>query len=343
MLRTWVQERLERGTFGGAVGRRCSAVYAHLADPVRPIALPGSAEVIGVGGPTLGGSSKTPIVAELARRLAASGERVAVVAHGYRARPRAARRVAPDDAVELVGDDALCLARELRGQGVPVFVAPERRAALALAAQSASLVIVDALLQTRPIRLSSSVLVFDRGFDVARARCPPAGDLRAALVDLLRAADVVLLHRELAGERALTGLLDGFAGVVAHWNDVVVGARSAGGERATLDDLRRARVGLVLGVARPERVVTTLARLGVRPSVIERFADHAAPRRNRRPLPHPPELWLTTPKCATRLPTTWRGAPVWTLERRVSLDVGVRRANDLDGRAPTEISAANGR
>jgi tetraacyldisaccharide 4'-kinase len=339
MLRYWLQDRLERGALDGVLARRCAAVYARVADPVRAVELPPEVDVVGVAGPTLGGSSKTPMVAELARRLLAAGDRPAVVAHGYRARPKAARRVAPEDPVELVGDDALCLAQALRGSGVPVYVAPRRADAIARAARDASVIVVDALLQTRPTRLRTSVLVLDRGLDVARSSCPPAGDLRASLPDMLALADVVLLHRELETDDAITSLVDKFSGITTTWSDVIVGATSSDGRRATLDELRRARVGLVLGVARPMRVITALEALGIQPVVVDLFADHAAPRRSAGRAARTPDLWLTTPKCATRLPVTWRDAPVWTLDRRLQLgDAAVEHCRSRgvqrgDGRA----------
>jgi hypothetical protein len=67
------------------------------------------------------------------------------------------------------------------------------------------------------------------------------------------------------------------------------------------------------------RIITALEALGVHPAVIDLFADHGAPRRSARRTGTVPDLWLTTPKCATRLPSIWRGAPVWTLDRRLEL------------------------
>jgi tetraacyldisaccharide 4'-kinase len=124
------------------------------------VVLPRDVAVIGVGGATLGGSYKTPLVIALSRAVAASGEQVAVVAHGYTGRVRVARRVSPGDAVVDVGDDALYLCRELEPCGVPVVVGP-RQAALRLAATLAPRVVVDGLLQAEPERLALSVLVLD--------------------------------------------------------------------------------------------------------------------------------------------------------------------------------------
>lgn len=333
MLRHWLQDRLERGSLDSVLARRCASVYARVADPVRAVELPPTVDVVGVAGPTLGGGSKTPIVAELAQRLLEAGDRPAVVAHGYRARPKAARRVAPEDPVDLVGDDALCLAQALRASGVPVYVAPRRADAIRRAARDASVVVVDALLQTRPTRLRASVLVLDRGLDVARSNCPPAGDLRASLPDMLALADVVLLHRELETDRAITSLVNKFSGITTTWSDAIVGATSSDGVRATLDELRRHRIGVVLGVARPMRVITSLEAVGIQPVVVDLFADHAAPRRSAGRALRALDLWLTTPKCATRLPVTWRGAPVWTLDRRLDLgDAVVEQCRSLGAR-----------
>jgi len=158
----FVGGELERGAWqkhrlAGAL----SAVWASIAEPVRPLQLPQRARLIGIGGATLGGSGKTSVALELARTLARLGTRTAVVASAYPARDRTPRRVLPDDAVERVGDEALWLARALAPDRVEVFVGTPRQAVIARAAEAASVVIVDGLLQTRPRRLALSLLALD--------------------------------------------------------------------------------------------------------------------------------------------------------------------------------------
>jgi len=131
-------------------------------------------------------------------------------------------------------------------------------------------------------------------------RCPPAGDLRAPRDALGAAADVQVtvagrVHR-----------VNGFDG-----------------SEAPLYDFAGTVFGLVLTIARPDRVVRTLASRGLRPAAVIAFADHAHPtaaelERAARKGP-PVEAWLTTPKCAVKLPPVIGGSPVFVLDHRVEV------------------------
>lgn len=199
-------------------------------DPVRAVALP-AVPVIGVGGATLGGSGRTPLAIAVARALGA-----VLVGHGYRGRLRRARFVSPDDDLREVGDEAILCARE-----VPTVAGP-RDEALALAAAHARVIVVDRLLQTRPVRLARSLLAVDEEAPWGSGQTLPFGDLVAPRERLLAACD-----------------------------EVVSIARTI-----TLPELPSgARVGVVTSLARPARVRTALERAGVRPSVFVERSDHA--------------------------------------------------------------------
>jgi tetraacyldisaccharide 4'-kinase len=193
VIRAAVARALERGALGFPLSHAASRCWEFFVEGSRPVAVPGGSSIVGVGGPTLGGSYKTPLTLALATALHARGASVAVVAHAYRgtARREPARRVAPQDTPRTVGDDALWLYRELSTQGIAVIVG-ERASALRLAAQSASVVLVDGLLQTRPTRLALSLLCVDALAPWSGGACPPAGDLRASPKALVAAADAVI-------------------------------------------------------------------------------------------------------------------------------------------------------
>jgi tetraacyldisaccharide-1-P 4'-kinase len=101
-------------------------------------------------------------------------------------------------------------------------------------------------------------------------------------------------------------------------------AVDADGREVPLVRLARASFGLVLAVARPERIERALLRRGLVPRVTLRFADHARP--SWAALEHakaearvPFEAWLTTAKCATKLPRAVAGIPVWVLRHELVL------------------------
>ena len=312
----WIAARLERGTASRAA-RAIATLWAACADPVRPMRLPIGPRLIGVGGATLGGSGKTAVTAALAAELLRAGVRVAVIASGYRARDGAARRVLPHASARAAGDEAALLSRVLTPLGVPVYVAGRRSAALALAARAEPhAIVIDGLLQTRPVALDVSVLVLDAAQPWGAGVCPPAGDLRAPVQALLQAADVVL-WRSGAARSPHTPL----ARRELRFCDAIAGARAPDGALLALAELARRRLGLVLALARPERVERELARHGIHPQLTLHYADHAE-------LPPPPaallarapvEAWLTTAKCATKLGSSYAGAPLLVLEQRVEL------------------------
>ncbi|MCA9593015.1 MAG: tetraacyldisaccharide 4'-kinase [Myxococcales bacterium] len=313
MLRRALAERLEAGTDSSPLTRGLARAYQWASAASRHLLLPEKTAVVGVGGATLGGSGKTPLCLALARALSQDGLRVAVVASGYRSRAGRARRVLASDAVEDVGDDALWLARALDGAGVPVAVAKRRQAAIDLVAPQVDVVLVDALLQTRPKRLALSLLVVDGTNPFGSGRCPPAGDLRAGKRELLSACDAVV------SVGAPSEALSKPCYVV---EAELVGATGAGGERWTLAELRGLRLGVALAVARPERVLRSLDRAGIMPHTVHRAADHDRPR----PVAAPVEGWLVTPKCATKLGERLQGAPVFTLDWRLRPPASLLRA-----------------
>jgi len=331
LLRKAIAQRLERGAWSGRVARASSQLYRAISDPVRALTLPRTSHVIGVGGATLGGSCKTPMVMALAREMATE-QSVAVVAHGYRGRVGPPRVVEPSDDVAIVGDEALELARALRPSGVAVVIAGQRQLALDLAATRASIVIVDGLLQARPHRLGASILVLDSTRPWGAGRCPPAGDLRASPSALLAACDVVAIGPGplRLSEEDLDGVCHPLPSTVTFESELA-GARTREGQLVRWPELAALRLGVALGVAHPERVLSELSGRGVVPLRVSLAADHGVPRSLAGP---PLDAWLTTAKCATKLGDRLGGVPLWVLEHRVALPASFRRSFGAAGPLP---------
>jgi tetraacyldisaccharide 4'-kinase len=333
----WVAGKLEEGALRAPPARWASRVWAALADPVRPVALPSGAFVIGVGGAVLGGSGKSPVCAALAAALASAGLRVAVVASGYRALTRSARRVSPRDSAREVGDEALAFCRELGASGVSVFSGPCRSETLALAnLAKPDVILVDGLLQARPRPLGVSILVLDGLAPWGTECCPPAGDLRARRARLLSAADVLLVQGELRGAN--------FGKPAYAWSSRLTGARTPESRLFSVSELGALRLGLVLALARPERVERALAQGGVTPRRVRLCGDHARPRPGLRLLAQSLreerlDAWLTTPKCATKLGRTFAGAPLWVLEQRAVLPAALLEICAAKARTEWQSSA----
>jgi tetraacyldisaccharide 4'-kinase len=301
----------------------------------------------------LGGAGKTPVAIALARAIAAGGERVALIGHAYRGSLRAPRVVGLDDRVDDVGDDALVAARLLAPDGIPVVVAPSRAGSLEHAARAgATILVVDGLLQAAPVPVTDAVLVLDGEEPWGGGACPPIGDLRAPPRILLEAADHLAVLGRAGGdhhrgpefhaeqrsgplatfERSLGGI-DGCGDRGALLRRAVVvesgveGAADAWGERWTLAALARQRVGVLLAIARPHRIERVLAAAGILPTASLRLGDHALFTRRdlERAARSPVDVWLTTARCAVKLPARVGGAPVLALEHRVDVRALVSR------------------
>jgi len=303
-----VARGLEAGEWDGFASRFLSMGWSAVASRglARPLVYAQGVRVVAVGGSTLGGSGKTPLAIACARELAKGGAgRVVYVAHGYRAKPGSPRIVQVDD-------DLACV------------VAGTRQAALDYASARADVIVVDGVLQTAPRRASLALLALDAFSPWGTGYAPPRGDLRAPASDLLAAVDRAVLLRDELSTPAVPRLAGGrgvdIAEVVAH------GARF-GDRRLAWPELAAMRVGLFVALARPSRIVASLARRAVAPAVVIESSDHAPVSSwslSRRLASVPVDLWLATAKCATHL----EGAdiPHATLDHDVFLDESLVRA-----------------
>jgi len=251
-----------------------------------------------IGGLTVGGAGKTPVVELLARRALDHGLRPAVVCRGYRARiPAVARVPAPDG--RRFGDEPSALRRSLPAE-VAVWVGADRPATIRAAGRSADLVLVDDGFQDPTLPRTAEIVVVDA---TAPRRVMPAGPLREPLSALAR-ADLVWLHKvDEAGAKTLPAAV----------RSVVrpIGLRAPDGRVARLDHLAGADVVAACGIARPASFLAQLDGLRARIVAICARADHHRfTRRERAPLVGL-GLLVTTSKDAERFPSSIRP---WVLE-----------------------------
>jgi len=156
--------------------------------------------VIVVGNITAGGSGKTPLVAALARALAARGWRPGIVSRGYgrvgdAGSGRSALMVAEDSDPDQVGDEPLLLARA----GFPVAVARDRAAAgraLLAAHPDCNLILADDGLQHYRLHRDLEIAVIDAERGLGNGWRLPAGPLREGPERLARVEAVVVLAQD---------------------------------------------------------------------------------------------------------------------------------------------------
>ena len=199
----------------------------------------------------------------------------------------------------------------------------------------ARVVVLDGVAQLSPQRAALALLAVDAAHPWGAGFCPPCGDLRAPREALLSACDRVVVIGRAAGEVAARG---GAADVASVRSD---GAR-LGDETLGWGELRRRRVALWTTIARPERVTRHLARERVVPVLVVALGDHARPTRAdaeraiERARQARVDLWLTTAKCATRIPPLG-GVPVATLTYELSLAEPLVRALREAVAAPASV------
>lgn len=254
--------------------------------------------VICVGNLTAGGGGKTPMVAALARRLAAEGQAMHLLAHGYGGRPGEPRRVdLARDSFREVGDEALVLAAL-----APTWVARDRAAGIAAAAAAgAGVVVMDDGFQDPAVTPDLAILMVDAALAFGNGRLIPAGPLREPVAAGLARADLTVLvgtGPEQAAARRLWPPLG--EALPARLVPVETGLRLAGEP-----------VVAFAGIARPERFFATLRAVGAEVLAAVPFPDHhpyrpAILRRLLARARGAGAMLVTTEKDAARLPPAFR-------------------------------------
>lgn len=150
--------------------------------------------VVVVGNITVGGSGKTPLVAELARLLTERGRHPGIVSRGYGgARAVRSLAVTRDSDPAAAGDEPVLLARS---SGCPVVVGRDRLAAARhVVGLGADVVLADDGLQHYALRRDAEIAVRDGARGYGNGLCLPAGPLREP-PSRLRSVDLELVQGE---------------------------------------------------------------------------------------------------------------------------------------------------
>ncbi|MBI4536871.1 MAG: tetraacyldisaccharide 4'-kinase [candidate division NC10 bacterium] len=266
------------GLYGAGMGLRNVAYDRGL---LRIRRLP--CRVICVGNLTVGGTGKTPTVLWLARALASTGRRVAVVLRGYGSQAGAASRVVSDggglqEDWRSVGDEAALLAARL--PGIPVLIGGDRYAAglLALSAFQAEVIVLDDGFQHRRLHRDVDLVLVDATDPFGGGWLLPRGRLRERPTNLGR-AHALLLTRADEGEvtaslrERLERLAPGVPVASAiHKPSALLPLPDGPAER--LEALRGSRVLAVSGIANPGSFRRGLEALGMEVAAHLAYPDH---------------------------------------------------------------------
>lgn len=286
-----------------AVARR--QLYRRGLLPSRRLPVP----VIIVGNIFVGGTGKTPLVAWLCVRLQAMGRRPGIVLRGYGGRaPQWPQRVLADSDPDLVGDEAVLLARET---GVPVAAGPARAEAAALLLEAGCDVIIgDDGLQHYALARDAEIAVIDAGRGLGNGRCLPAGPLREPR-GRLATVDLVIAN---GGPSSFT----------SYFFKLAAEPLQALGQTAERAPVQGA-VHAVAGIGNPQRFFQQLRQQGFEP-IEHPFPDHHRYRPEE--LSFADELPIVmTAKDAVKI-SGFSNARCWVLPVRAEPDAATRNVLD---------------
>ncbi|MFP5355258.1 MAG: tetraacyldisaccharide 4'-kinase [Gemmatimonadota bacterium] len=268
---------------------------------------------LSVGNLTVGGTGKTPVAADLARRLRDGGGRPALVLRGYGADEPAVHALLNPD--------------------VPVLTSPDRVAASARARElGCDVVVLDDAFQHRWAQRMVDLVVVAAEQWCPPMRCLPAGPYREPPAALRRATLVVVTRKSASEsvaadvERAIARFTPAPVTRVALQLDMLRRVGDAGAAR-TLESLHGASVVAVAGIGAPRRSVEQLEGVGARVELVS-FPDHhrftpddVAAILRRSPAA---ATVVCTLKDAVKLEPLWPRAspPLWYVSQRLAVEAG---------------------
>ncbi|MBY0548217.1 MAG: tetraacyldisaccharide 4'-kinase [Candidatus Obscuribacterales bacterium] len=280
-----------------------------------------NATVISVGNLTVGGTGKTPVTIDLARRLIMQGYRPAILSRGYKRKSGRPVVVVSDGSNILsepadCGDEPFMMARAVPRAVVIVGSDRKKTGELAISKYGCDVLLLDDGFQHLKVSRQIDVVLYDYNDDPETAKLLPGGRLREPLSALGRAHYVVITKvPDVACPVRMAAIRNTIGKYAPHAAITACQFVPDGVQRiytrqnvAITTKLNGARVVAFCGIARPETFFQQLSRLGAEPVASSTFPDHHWFSENelanlrRQFQEHDADLLITTEKDAVRLP-----------------------------------------
>ena len=239
--------------------------------------------VVSIGNLTVGGTGKTPLIFEMAKRLREKGEGVVVVSRGYKGSKANEVTIAshgdgPLVSWEEVGEEPFWLAR--RCKGIPVLVGKNRYRVgqFALKKLKPTVILLDDGFQHLKLHRDLNLLLIDCTAPFGNGYLLPRGPLREPLSHMNRASGVVLTRvnqaQDLEGiKQKIEPWVQGKP--IFHLNFFPVGFLSLGTEmEAGLTLIKEKKVLAISGIGNPFNFHQTLHELEPKEILEKVYPDH---------------------------------------------------------------------
>lgn len=244
-----------------------------------------SVPVISIGNLSCGGTGKTPITIDLARRLIQAGMKVAILSRGYRRQSREAFVVVSDgtklhaSAAE-AGDEPYMMAQAVPQAVVLVGAKRAATAEMAVKLYNCNVILLDDGFQHLAMNRNHDIVLLDYHDDPLKDSLLPAGRLREPVGALARAHYVAItkVPANVNPER-----MEYFQYVVRSQAPnaqltacrfIPYRLRSLQGDSLSPDQLSGMRITSFSGIARPESLYGQLSELGAQVIRARSFSDH---------------------------------------------------------------------
>ena len=263
--------------FGWIVGAR-NKLYYNNNFPSKRVSCP----VVSVGNITVGGTGKTPILAELVQWGLSQNIKVGIVSRGYKGRFKGVCRVSATepDAPDTYGDEPAMLSE--RFPEIPVYVGADRVAASEALIQNndVQIIFADDAFQHRRLHRDLDVVVVDCTEPIYNYKLLPQGRLREPLENLRRAHFIVLNKVNLVSpdqKNKVISLLESLSGGISCRlieSEYYVKSLSFKEKTIELGDIGPSEPFLLVsGIGNPQALEANLSQhLNIKKHI--RFADH---------------------------------------------------------------------